>query len=85
MSTGLSRRRLSGAGTAVVAAALTDFGGAGSSLAADGSGWREKSSAIGWPVLSEAPESAVEGSGQKGRLADGDAAVVLLYAARRLH
>ncbi|WP_351226848.1 hypothetical protein [Streptomyces sp. NPDC002133] len=47
--------------------------------------WRESTSANGWPILDDAPSHRVEGSGRTVRLAEGDAAVILLHIARRFH
>ncbi|MGV4982989.1 hypothetical protein ACWC0C_31140 [Streptomyces sp. NPDC001709] len=89
--TGLSRRRFIGAtSSAAAAATLIDFGGAGTAAADPGTGneprgWKGEKSRNGWPVLSKAPSQLIEGSSQKVRLAEGDAAVVLLHVARRFH
>ncbi|MFE7759108.1 hypothetical protein [Streptomyces sp. NPDC057418] len=47
--------------------------------------WPGAKSANGWPVLEEAELFRIEGSGRSVRLADGDAAVILLHVARRFH
>ncbi|MEU8980257.1 hypothetical protein [Streptomyces sp. NPDC048309] len=84
-------------GTAGPAAALpAQPGGSGAALPAQGAGskaalparngiWRDARSANGWPVLEQAERFAVEGSGRTVELAKGDAAVILLYVARRFH
>ncbi|WP_173317923.1 hypothetical protein [Streptomyces fulvorobeus] len=52
---------------------------------ARGRAWPGAKSANGWPVLEAAELLHIEGSGQSVRLADGDAAVILLHVARRFH
>ncbi|MBV7248536.1 hypothetical protein [Streptomyces sp. MW-W600-10] len=47
--------------------------------------WSGRRSANGWPVLPEAELMRIEGSDQSVRLADGDAATILLHVARRFH
>lgn len=42
-------------------------------------------SANGWPILHNAAEHVIEGSNYTVRLADGDAAAVLLHVVRRFH
>ncbi|MFI1889720.1 hypothetical protein [Streptomyces jumonjinensis] len=84
-----SRRRFVGAtGAAAGVAVLGSLGAAGPAAAAApaASGvWRGNRSANGWPVLEEAEEFDIEGSGRTVRLAGGDAAVILLHVARRFH
>ncbi|MEU4263716.1 hypothetical protein ACYCCF_19590 [Streptomyces argenteolus] len=53
--------------------------------APEGRRWPGAKSANGWPVLEEAELFRIEGSGRSVRLADGDAAVILLHVARRFH
>ncbi|MEH0424032.1 hypothetical protein [Streptomyces sp. B21-083] len=86
----LSRRRFAGATGAVAGAVvLGSVGTAGPASAAAASAptgeWQGDRSANGWPVLAEATEYDIEGSGQSVRLADGDASVLLLHVARRFH
>ena len=86
----LSRRRFAGATGAVAGAmVLGSVGTAGPASAAAASAptgvWQGDRSVNGWPVLAEATEYDIEGSGQSVRLADGDASVLLLHVARRFH
>ncbi|MEU3186548.1 M15 family metallopeptidase [Streptomyces sp. NPDC006923] len=85
----IDRRALLAAGAALGAtAALTAVPGtayAAGSVPPGGSQWSGGDSANGWPVLEEARLFRIEGSGQSVRLADGDAAVILLHVARRFH
>lgn len=86
----LSRRRFAGATGAVAGAmVLGSVGTAGPASAAAASAptgvWQGDRSVNGWPVLAEATEYVIEGSGQSVRLADGDASVLLLHVARRFH
>ncbi|MCX3060394.1 hypothetical protein [Streptomyces beihaiensis] len=87
--TGLSRRRFigatSGAAAAVTLVDLAAAPGAFAGTRAHGHGGKGGKSRNGWPVLSEAPSHVIEGSAQQVRLADGDAAVLLLHVARRFH
>ncbi|MGW4375985.1 hypothetical protein ACWEJ7_20225 [Streptomyces albidoflavus] len=53
--------------------------------APDSKTWKGDRSANGWPILQEANEHQIEGTGRTVRLAEGDAAVLLLYVARRFH
>ncbi|MFE7125250.1 hypothetical protein [Streptomyces sp. NPDC057617] len=84
-----SRRRFVGAAGAVAGTVmLGSMGTAGPAAAAgpaSGDAWQGDLSANGWPVLEEAGEFGIEGSGQSVRLANGEAAVILLYVARRFH
>ncbi len=84
----ISRRRLLGAAAVTGVAAATVASGRCSPAQAapvGGRAWRGKESANGWPVLAQAGWHAIEGSGQQVRLADGVAAVILTYVARRFH
>ncbi|GAA1359415.1 hypothetical protein [Streptomyces beijiangensis] len=83
--TGLSRRQFIGATSGIAAAAaLANLGGAGTA-SADTSIWERPTSKNGWSVLDEATGFTIEGSGREVALAEGDAATVLLYVARRFH
>jgi hypothetical protein len=77
----ISRRRLLTATAAVtgaaVAAPLLAAGPAQAAVAGP--------SANGWPELPQAPWQPVEGSGLQVQLADGAAALLLTYVARRFH
>ncbi|MGW4233527.1 hypothetical protein ACWEF9_30430 [Streptomyces sp. NPDC004980] len=83
----LSRRHVLGA-TAVLAGA-TALGGLGAAPAAASTtgvtSWTGERSANGWEVLPEATPYGIEGSGRTVRLAEGDAATILLHVARRYH
>jgi hypothetical protein len=85
----LSRRRLLAAGAttgAAVAVSMCSGGAAQAAPAVPGARpWRDATSANGWPVLAEADWHPIEGSGQRVRLAGGDAAVLLTHVARRFH
>ncbi|MEV0302488.1 hypothetical protein [Streptomyces prasinus] len=81
---GLSRRRFLGAGSGIAAAtALVGFG-AGQASAVTGT-WSDPESTNGWRLLEKAPGFVIEGSGRVVSLAEGDAATILLYVARRFH
>ncbi|MEU1055017.1 hypothetical protein [Streptomyces sp. NPDC005876] len=83
--TGPSRRQVLTVGAAVTAAAvLTDLGAPAQADAATNT-WAKSASRNGWPVLQAADSFVIEGSGHSVRLADGDAATVLLHIARRFH
>lgn len=86
---GLSRRRFAGATGAVAGAVVLGPMGAvapaSAAVPAPAGTWKDRRSANGWPVLTEAKEYDIEGSGQSVRLADGDASVLLLHVARRFH
>lgn len=47
--------------------------------------WRDSTSLNGWPVLKQTGWHSVEGSGQRVKLADGAAAVLLTHVARRFN
>ncbi|MEU8759682.1 M15 family metallopeptidase [Streptomyces sp. NPDC048659] len=84
----IDRRRVLAAGAALGAAtalapALT--GTAHAAPAPRAAAWTGKRTANGWPVLEQAQEFTVEGSGRRVRLAAGPAAVLLLHVARRFH
>lgn len=85
----LSRRRLLAAGAttgAAVALSICSGGTAQAAPAVPGARpWRDATSANGWPVLAAADWYPIEGSGQRVRLADADAAVLLTHVARRIH
>ncbi|WP_405777291.1 hypothetical protein [Streptomyces sp. NBC_01538] len=85
----LSRRRFAGATGAVAGAVVLGSVGtaapASAAVPAPAGGWKGGRSANGWPVLTQATEYDIEGSGQSVRLADGDASVLLLHVARRFH
>ncbi|MFE7777249.1 hypothetical protein ACFU5O_25830 [Streptomyces sp. NPDC057445] len=85
----LSRRRFVGAtggvAGAVVLGSLGTAGPAAAAGPAPAGVWQGARSANGWPILEEAEEFGIEGSGHTVRLADGDAAVILLHVARRFH
>ncbi|MFF0160186.1 hypothetical protein ACFYRY_22025 [Streptomyces sp. NPDC005263] len=91
----LSRRRVLGATTALAGATVLGGLGSAPATAADraatpaGSGkataWTKARSANGWKILDEATSYGIEGSGRSVRLADGDAATILLHVARRFH
>lgn len=89
MRHGIDRRSVLVTGAALGATtALGAF--SGTAHAADGAPsesrrWSGGTSANGWPVLEEAKSFRIEGSGRSVRLADGDAAVILLNVARRFH
>ena len=91
MTHGIDRRSVLVAGAVIGATtALTGYAGTASAHAADGSSsgvrrWSGDRSENGWPVLEEAKLFRVEGSDRSVRLADGDAAVILLHVARRFH
>jgi hypothetical protein len=53
--------------------------------AAAGGTWTGSTSANGWPVLARANSFRIEGSTRSVRLADGDAATILLHVARRFN
>ncbi|MEU9558353.1 hypothetical protein [Streptomyces fumanus] len=84
-----TRRRVLTAGTAVAAGTvLWNPGTATAATPAEGgrsaAEWTARKSANGWPVLDTAPAHRVEGAGKLSvRLAEGDAATVLLYVLRR--
>jgi hypothetical protein len=46
--------------------------------------WTGPQSDNGWPVVTEAPAHAIEGTDAEVALLEGDVAVVLLHVARRL-
>ncbi|NEA66458.1 M15 family metallopeptidase [Streptomyces sp. SID12488] len=85
----MSRRRFAGATGAVAGAVVLGSTGAAGPASAAGPApagvWKGGRSANGWPVLAEATEYDIEGSGLSVRLADGDVAVLLLHVARRFH
>ncbi|KOV34659.1 hypothetical protein AB0420_36810 [Streptomyces caelestis] len=90
--TALSRRRVLGAtGSLAGAAALGLLDTAPAAAAAPArtdraaAAWRGSRSANGWKILDEAASHTIEGSGLTVRLADGDAATLLLHVARRFH
>ncbi|TWG11368.1 hypothetical protein [Actinoplanes teichomyceticus] len=84
----LSRRRLLGT-AAITGAAVAVIRPGGAAQAAPAAGgarpWRDSTSANGWPVLEETAWHPIEGSGQRVKLAAGDAAVLLTHVARRFH
>ncbi|MQS36002.1 M15 family metallopeptidase [Streptomyces katsurahamanus] len=85
IKTDLSRRRFVGASAGVVGAlALTTVGEAAAAPAADPA-WSAGRSRNGWQVLRTATSFRIEGSDSTVRLADGDAATVLLHVARRFN
>jgi len=89
----LSRRHV--LGTSVALAGATALGALGSAPAAAAdrtstsgaatAAWTRSRSANGWELLAEATSYGIEGSGRSVRLADGDAATILLHVARRFH
>ncbi|WP_037968802.1 hypothetical protein [Streptomyces sp. SS] len=91
----LSRRRVIGAAGSLAGAAalgLMDVApaaaatpGAQGAQAPAPTTWRGSRSANGWKILDEAAAHPIEGSGLSVRLADGDAATILLHVARRFH
>ncbi|MEU6442431.1 hypothetical protein [Streptomyces sp. NPDC047046] len=87
----LSRRRVLGvagaaAGTALLGLTPSVAAAAPRTEAAAGeSRWRGSTSANGWKILAKAEEHTIEGSGRTVRLADGEAATLLLHVARRFH
>jgi hypothetical protein len=87
MDNSVSRRRLLGAAAATGVAMATATGAAGAAQAAPTKSvtWKRDWSANGWPVLRSAGWHNIEGSGQSVALADGHAAVILTYVARRFH
>lgn len=82
----LTRRHFVGA-TAGFAGAVTigSLGTSPASAAARETAWTGHRSANGWEVLPEAKNFPIEGSDQSVHLAEGDAATILLYVARRFH
>jgi hypothetical protein len=81
--TGLSRRRLT-ATTSGVAAAVTLVNLSGATTASAGTRtWKNATSKNGWPVLDDASDFTIEGSGREVPLAEGDAATILPHMGRR--
>ncbi|MCE7004045.1 hypothetical protein LWC34_14565 [Kibdelosporangium philippinense] len=66
-------------GSTVGAIALAGF------TATDAAAAPGSTSANGWPILTTATEFRIEGSNQAVRLADTDAATILVHVARRFH
>ncbi|MFY1699279.1 twin-arginine translocation signal domain-containing protein [Solwaraspora sp. WMMA2080] len=83
MGNSLSRRQLLGA-AAVTGAAVAAAGAAQAAPTTPGT-WERDRSVNGWPVLRSAGWHDIEGSGHVVALADGPAAVILTYVARRFH
>src|SRR3954453_2836889 len=85
----MSRRRFLAAaavtGSAVITGMTMSPRAAASVAPSTGGSWHGRESANGWPLLDQAHWHALEGSGQKVALADGDAALILTYVARRFH
>ncbi|MCC3650761.1 hypothetical protein LIX60_04560 [Streptomyces sp. S07_1.15] len=88
----LSRRRVLGTAGSLAGAAtlgLLDIAPVAASTPARtdqrATSWRGSRSANDWKILADATSHTIEGSGQSVRLADGDAATVLLHVARRFH
>ncbi|MCI0383743.1 hypothetical protein [Streptomyces sp. CNQ085] len=83
----LTRRRVLGAGAVLAGAVALGSPGTAppAAAAAPGGAWTARRSANGWEILGEAVSYGIEGSGRSVRLADGDAATILLHVARRFH
>lgn len=86
----LSRRRLlQTAGITGAAVAVTFHTGAAAQAAPPADGgvptWRDSTSLNGWPVLEQTEWHSIEGSGQRVKLVDGAAAILLTHVARRFH
>ncbi len=87
----MSRRgflTLTAAGAGAVAVGVGVVGPTDAARAATGTAgtvWRGRESANGWPVVARVKEHPIEGSGLDVALADGAAAAILTYVARRFH
>ncbi|MCX5387658.1 hypothetical protein [Streptomyces sp. NBC_00083] len=84
MTSSLTRRQALSLG--VGASAVIALTTSGTSQAASGTRealWNEPRSANGWPVLNHATTQQVEGTNVAVALAEGDAAIILRYVARR--
>lgn len=78
----LSRRRVLVSGLGAIGGALA-LGTATATSAAAETGWTRDLSQNGWPVVSEVPMTAVEGSDLAVAVLPGDVATTLVYCARR--
>jgi hypothetical protein len=83
----LTRRRFltTSAGVAAGIAAAGVLAAPAAQAAPHARTWDRRTSRNGWPVLDHAPVFRIEGSPASVRLADGDAATILLHISRRFH
>lgn len=83
----LSRRHFLtiGAGALGSMAALAVVGPSAQAAPSVGTAWKARTSQNGWPIVTAASDTAIEGSIATMRVADGDARVILEHVARRFN